>query len=154
MNNFTFGNDRFQYYETICGGAGAGNGFDGEDAVQTHMTNSLITDPEIMELRFPVRIEEFSIRRGSGGAGKFQGGNGVIRRIRFLKKMKAAILSSHRKYPPKGMAGGETASTGENILKKKSGQTIELSAADEMEVEEGDVFIIKTPGGGGYGNRE
>jgi 5-oxoprolinase (ATP-hydrolysing) len=154
MNNFTFGNDRFQYYETICGGAGAGNGFDGEDAVQTHMTNSLITDPEIMELRFPVRIKEFSIRRGSGGAGKYQGGNGVIRKIRFLKKMKAAILSSHRKYPPKGMAGGETASTGENILKKKSGQTIELSAADEMEVEEGDVFIIKTPGGGGYGNRE
>jgi 5-oxoprolinase (ATP-hydrolysing) len=154
MNNFTFGNDRLQYYETICGGGGAGNGFDGEDAVQTHMTNSLITDPEIMELRFPVRIEEFSIRRGSGGAGKFQGGNGVIRRIRFLKKMKAAILSSHRKYPPEGMAGGESASTGENLLKRKNGETIELAAADEIEVEEGDTFIIKTPGGGGYGNRE
>ena len=107
MNNFTFGNDRHQYYETICGGSGAGNGFDGADCVHTHMTNSRLTDPEVLEWRFPVLLEEFAIRRGSGGAGRWRGGDGAVRRIRFLEPMTAAILSGHRRIPPYGMAGGE-----------------------------------------------
>ncbi|MDI3487146.1 MAG: hypothetical protein PWQ50_2366, partial [Methanolobus sp.] len=106
MNNFTFGDEEFQYYETICGGSGAGDGFDGTSAVQTHMTNSRITDPEVLEWRFPVRLEEFSIRNGSGGDGEYHGGDGVLRKIRFLKSMRAAIISSHRKFAPRGLCGG------------------------------------------------
>ena len=114
MNNFTFGNERHQYYETICGGSGAGPDFDGTDAVHTHMTNSRLTDPEVLEWRFPVLVESFAIRRGSGGRGQHRGGDGVVRRIRFREAMTAAILSGHRRVPPYGMAGGEPGALGRN----------------------------------------
>lgn len=151
MNNFTFGNADFQYYETICGGAGAGPGFSGTDAVHTHMTNSRITDPEILETRFPVLLEEFSIRQGSGGEGKFRGGNGVVRKFRFLKDMNAAILSSHRKLPPFGLKGGMPGKCGKNMLIRRDGSVIEVEGQAELKLKNGDVFVIKTPGGGGYG---
>jgi 5-oxoprolinase (ATP-hydrolysing) len=151
MNNFTFGNDDYQYYETICGGAGAGPGFDGADAVRTHMTNSRLTDPEVLEWRYPVRVEEFSIRRGSAGGGKFRGGNGVRRRIRFLEPMTAAILSGRRRRGPPGMAGGGGGAAGRNAIERARGSVEILAATDKTEVAAGDVFIIETPGGGGYG---
>ena len=151
MNNLTFGNADFQYYETICGGAGAGPGFSGTDAVHTHMTNSRITDPEILETRFPVLLEEFSIRQGSGGEGKFRGGNGVVRKFRFLKDMNAAILSSHRKLPPFGLKGGMPGKCGKNMLIRRDGNVIEVEGQAELKLKSGDVFVIKTPGGGGYG---
>ncbi|AKB75196.1 N-methylhydantoinase A/acetone carboxylase, beta subunit [Methanosarcina lacustris Z-7289] len=154
MNNFTFGNSDFQYYETICGGAGAGPGFAGTDAVHTHMTNSRITDPEILETRFPVLLEEFSIRQESGGEGKFRGGNGVIRKIRFLKDMNAAILSSHRKLPPFGLKGGMPGECGKNTLIHRDGSIIEVGGQAEIKLKSGDVFVIETPGGGGYGEKE
>ncbi|WP_440948427.1 hydantoinase B/oxoprolinase family protein [Methanosarcina sp. T3] len=154
MNNFTFGNSDFQYYETICGGAGAGPGFSGTDAVHTHMTNSRITDPEILETRFPVLLEEFSIRQGSGGAGKFRGGNGVIRKIRFLKDMHAAILSSHRKLPPFGLNGGMPGECGKNTLIRRDGNVITVEGQAEIKLKKGDVFAIETPGGGGYGGKD
>ena len=154
MNNFTFGNSDFQYYETICGGSGAGPGFAGTDAVHTHMTNSRITDPEILETRFPVLLEEFSIRQGSGGEGKFRGGNGVIRKIRFLKDMNAAILSSHRKLPPFGLKGGMPGECGKNTLIHRDGSIIEVGGQAEIKLKSGDVFVIETPGGGGYGEKE
>ncbi len=151
MNNFTFGNEKYQYYETICGGSGAGPDFHGQDAVQTHMTNSRLTDPEVLEWRFPVRVESFAIRTGSGGNGRYRGGNGVIRRIRFLEAMSAAILSNHRRVPPFGMAGGEAGAVGNNRIRRKGGMTQELGATASAELEAGDEFIIETPGGGGYG---
>ncbi len=151
MNNFTFGNADFQYYETICGGAGAGPGFSGADAVHTHMTNSRITDPEILETRFPVLLEEFSIRQGSGGEGEFRGGNGVVRKFRFLKDMDAAILSSHRKLPPFGLKGGMPGKCGKNMLIRRDGSVIEVEGQAELKLKSGDVFVIETPGGGGYG---
>ncbi|MCQ1535730.1 5-oxoprolinase [Methanosarcina sp. KYL-1] len=151
MNNFTFGNHALQYYETICGGAGAGPDFPGTDAVHTHMTNSRITDPEVLETRFPVLVEEFSIRQGSGGDGKFRGGNGVVRKLRFLIGMNAAILSSHRKLPPFGLKGGDPGKCGKNVLIRRGDRVIELEGQAEVEVEKGDVFVIETPGGGGYG---
>ncbi len=155
MSNFTFGNEHYQYYETISGGTGAGPGFHGCDTVQAHMTNSRLTDPEVLEWRFPVRIEEHSIRRGSGGRGRWIGGNGATRRIRFLEPMTAAVLSGHRRVPPYGMAGGEPGGLGRNWLERagypNSGERIELSYADEIDVREGDIFVIETPGGGGYG---
>ncbi|MDD3248122.1 MAG: hydantoinase B/oxoprolinase family protein [Methanosarcina sp.] len=154
MNNFTFGNSDFQYYETICGGAGAGPGFAGTDAVHTHMTNSRITDPEILETRFPVLLEEFSIRQGSGGEGKFRGGNGVVRKIRFLKDMNAAILSSHRKLPPFGLKGGMPGECGKNTLICRDGSVMEVEGQAEIKLKSGDVFVIETPGGGGYGEKE
>lgn len=154
MNNFTFGSSDFQYYETICGGAGAGPGFSGTDAVHTHMTNSRITDPEILETRFPVLLEEFSIRKGSGGDGKFRGGNGVVRKLRFLKDMNAAILSSHRKLPPFGLNGGMPGKCGKNMLIHKDGIVLEIGGQAEVELKSGDLFVIKTPGGGGYGKKE
>jgi len=154
MNNFTFGNADFQYYETICGGAGAGPGFSGTDAVHTHMTNSRITDPEILETRFPVLLEEFSIRQGSGGEGKFRGGNGVIRKIRFLKDMHAAILSSHRKLPPFGLNGGMPGECGKNKLIRRDGSIIEVGGQAEIKLKKGDIFVIETPGGGGYGEKD
>jgi len=150
MNNFTFGDETYQYYETICGGSGAGPGFDGSSAVQTHMTNSRLTDPEVLEWRFPVVLEEFRIRRGSGGRGKYRGGDGVVRRIRFTRPMTAAILSNHRRVPPFGLAGGEPGATGRNWVERR-GRRIELSATDRIEIEPGDVFVIETPGGGGWG---
>jgi 5-oxoprolinase (ATP-hydrolysing) len=151
MNNLTFGNARHQYYETICGGSGAGPDFDGTDAVHTHMTNSRLTDPEVLEWRHPVLVEEFSIRRGSGGAGRWHGGNGVVRRVRFLEPMTAAILSGHRRVPPYGMAGGMPGTVGKNWVQQASGATVELGACDQIEMKAGDVFVIETPGGGGYG---
>ena len=154
MNNFTFGNADYQYYETICGGSGAGPDFPGTDAVQTHMTNSRITDPEVLETRFPVRVEEFSIRRGSGGDGRFKGGNGVVRKISFLKGMNAAILSSHRKLPPFGLKGGKPAKCGMNRIIRGNGTVTELEGQAGFEVQKGDVFVIETPGGGGYGEKE
>ncbi|AKJ37585.1 hydantoinase B/oxoprolinase family protein [Methanosarcina barkeri] len=154
MNNFTFGNTDFQYYETICGGSGAGPGFSGTDAVHTHMTNSRITDPEILETRFPVLLEEFSTREGSGGDGKFRGGNGVVRKLRFLKDMNAAILSSHRKFPPFGLKGGMPARCGRNAIVRRDGNVLEIGGQAEVELKAGELFVIETPGGGGYGKKE
>ncbi len=151
MNNFTFGNADHQYYETICGGSGAGEGFDGTDCVHTHMTNTRLTDPEVLEWRFPVLLESFEIRRGSGGAGKWRGGNGAVRRVRFLEAMTAAILSGHRRIPPYGMAGGGPGAVGRNWVERADGSTLRLTGADKAELVPGEVFVIETPGGGGYG---
>jgi 5-oxoprolinase (ATP-hydrolysing) len=151
MNNFTFGNERYQYYETIAGGSGAGPGFDGADVVQTHMTNSRLTDPEVLEWRFPVLLESFEIRRGSGGAGANHGGAGAIRRVRFLAPMTAAILSGHRLVQPHGMAGGEPGKAGRNSVIRADGTRVELGPCERIDVGADDVFLIETPGGGGYG---
>jgi N-methylhydantoinase B len=150
MNNFTFGNDRYQYYETICGGSGAGNGFNGTDAVHTHMTNSLISDPEVLESRYPVRLESFSIRENSGGKGKYCGGNGVVRKVRFLESMTAGILSSHRVIPPFGLQGGEGGKVGKSYVERKDKTVEELESTATVEMQPGDMFVIETPGGGGY----
>lgn len=154
MNNFTFGNAHYQYYETICGGAGAGPDFDGQSAVHTHMTNSRLTDPEVLEWRYPVLVDAFSIRRGSGGAGEHTGGDGVVRRIQFLETMSAAILSNHRRVPPFGLNGGSCGLVGSNRLVRANGSEEVLGATAAFELNEGDVFIIETPGGGGYGKAE
>ena len=154
MNNFTFGDDEHQYYETVAGGSGAGEGFEGADAVQTHMTNSRLTDPEVLEWRFPVLLESFEIRRGSGGAGRWRGGDGVIRRVRFLQPMTAAILSGHRKIAPYGMAGGSPGKTGRNWVRRADGKVVELEACQEIEMRSSDTFVIETPGGGGYGPQD
>jgi 5-oxoprolinase (ATP-hydrolysing) len=151
MNNFTFGNERYQYYETVAGGSGAGQGFEGADVVQTHMTNSRLTDPEVLEWRFPVLLESFEIRHGSGGAGRWRGGNGAVRRVRFLEPITAAILSEHRRIAPHGMAGGMPAEPGRNWVRRADGRVIELGACDQIEMNPGDCFVIETPGGGGYG---
>lgn len=151
MNNLTFGNARHQYYETICGGAGAGPTFDGADAVHTHMTNSRLTDPEILEWRFPVLLEDFSIRRGSGGKGAHNGGDGVTRTIRFREAMTVSILSTHRRVAPFGLNGGSDAKCGKNALRLKNGRIIGLEGSDQRELEANDAIIIETPGGGGYG---
>jgi len=154
MNNLTFGNDTHQYYETICGGTGAGPGFDGTDAVHTHMTNSRLTDPEILEWRFPVLLEDFTIRKGSGGAGTTRGGDGTVRRLRFLEPMTAAILSGHRRVPPYGMAGGQGGALGKNSLERADGSIVQMAGTGSLEAKTGDVFIVETPGGGGYGPSE
>jgi len=151
MNNFTFGNQRYQYYETIGGGSGAGPGFDGVDVVQTHMTNSRLTDPEVLEWRFPVLLESFEIRAGSGGRGRWHGGNGGVRRVRFLEPMTAAILSGHRLVRPHGMAGGEDGQPGHNYVERRDGSRTELGPFDQTEMSAGDVFVVESPGGGGYG---
>jgi 5-oxoprolinase (ATP-hydrolysing) len=151
MNNFTFGSSRYQYYETIAGGSGAGDGFDGTDVVQTNMTNSRLTDPEVLEFRFPVRLESFAIRPGSGGAGRWRGGNGGVRRIRFLEPMTAAILSNNRIEAPFGMAGGGAGERGRNLVERLDGRVEELGSAARVEMAPGEVFVIETPGGGGYG---
>ncbi|MGW4029877.1 hydantoinase B/oxoprolinase family protein [Streptomyces sp. NPDC004838] len=151
MNNLTFGNDRFQYYETIASGSGAGDGFDGADAVQTHMTNSRLTDPEVLEWRFPVRVDSFSVRDGSGGTGRWHGGAGVVRRIRFLEPMTVALLTGHRRIAPYGMAGGGTGALGENRVERADGGVTRLDGTDSVEMGVGDVLVVSTPGGGGYG---
>ncbi|MFC0134169.1 5-oxoprolinase [Massilia eurypsychrophila] len=151
MNNFTFGNARYQYYETISGGSGAGEGFDGTDVVQTNMTNSRLTDPEILEFRFPVRLESYEIRHGSGGAGRWHGGNGGVRRVRFLEPMTAAILSNNRIHAPFGMAGGSPGALGQNRVERADGSALTLAHIGKVEMGAGDVFVIETPGGGGYG---
>jgi 5-oxoprolinase (ATP-hydrolysing) len=161
MNNFTFGNDQYQYYETISGGSSAGvtrnadgkivRGWSGTDVVQTHMTNSRMTDPEVLEWRFPVILEEYCIRQGSGGAGKWRGGNGGIRRIRFLEKMTASILSNNRATAPRGAEGGADGQPGINRVERKNGRIEVLAACAQAEMEPGDVFVIETPGAGGFG---
>jgi 5-oxoprolinase (ATP-hydrolysing) len=153
MNNFTFGNARYQYYETISGGSGAGEGFDGTDVVQTNMTNSRLTDPEILEFRFPVRLDSYAIRPGSGGAGRWTGGNGGVRRVRFLEAMTAAILSNNRVHAPFGMAGGEAGALGKNYVERADGSVERLGHIGKVEMGAGDVFVIETPGGGGYAPR-
>jgi 5-oxoprolinase (ATP-hydrolysing) len=151
MNNFTFGNARHQYYETISGGSGAGPDFDGTSVVQTHMTNSRLTDPEVLEFRFPVRLDGYEIRRGSGGAGRHRGGDGGVRRVRFLEAMTASILSNGRKYPAFGMAGGQPGKLGINRVERADGRVETLGHIGSVPMEPGDVFVIETPGGGGYG---
>jgi 5-oxoprolinase (ATP-hydrolysing) len=151
MNNFTFGDATRQYYETICGGAGAGPGFDGASAVHTHMTNSRLTDPEVLEQRFPVLVEAFALRRGSGGEGRWRGGDGVVRRLRFLEPMTASILANRRRVPPFGLAGGGPGKVGINRLIRSSGVVETLPACATVEMTAGDAFEIETPGGGGFG---
>jgi 5-oxoprolinase (ATP-hydrolysing) len=154
MNNFTFGDGEVQYYETVCGGAGAGDGFNGASAVHTHMTNTRLADPEILETRFPVLLEEFSIRTGSGGRGAFEGGDGAVRKIRFLKPMSAAILSNRRRIAPFGLNSGGNALPGRNTILRADGTTETLSATGIAEMRTGDVFVIETPGGGAFGPPE
>ena len=151
MNNFTFGNARHQYYETISGGSGAGPGFDGTSVVQTHMTNSRLTDPEVLELRFPVRLDSYAIRAGSGGAGRWYGGDGGVRQVRFLERMTASILSNGRIVPSFGMAGGSPGALGVNRVERADGRVETLAHIASTTMEPGDVFVIETPGGGGFG---
>jgi 5-oxoprolinase (ATP-hydrolysing) len=151
MNNLSFGNAGHQYYETLCGGAGAGPGFDGASAVHTHMTNSRLTDPEILELRHPVRVEAFAVRHGSGGAGRWHGGDGVIRRLRFDEGMTAALISNHRVHGPFGLAGGAPGAPGVNRLIRRNGVIEVLPGIVEVTLEPGDELEIMTPGGGGFG---
>ncbi len=151
MNNLTFGNAELQYYETIAGGAGAGPDFDGASAVQTHMTNSRLTDPEILELRYPVRLREFAVRRGSGGAGRQRGGDGVVRAIEFLAPMTGAMLANRRRTRPFGLAGGAAGAAGVTRLRRADGEVVTFAAADRFEAQAGDVIEVLTPGGGGFG---
>ena len=151
MNNFTFGNDDVQYYETICGGAGAGPGFDGADAVHTHMTNSRMTDVEVFEQQFPVLVEAFAIRRGSGGNGEYRGGDGVVRKLRFTAPVQAAILSNHRRVAPFGLDGGKPAAAGANRVVRRDGRVDELTGTATVDLDAGDTMVIETPGGGGFG---
>ena len=151
MSNFTFGNGRYQYYETIAGGSGAGPEFDGTSVVQTHMTNSRLTDPEVLEFRFPVRLESFEIRASSGGLGRWHGGNGGVRRVLFLEPMTASILSNGRKVGAFGMAGGEAGEVGANFVVRCDGSRENLAHIGQVEMQAGDVMVICTPGGGGYG---
>jgi len=151
MNNFVWGNDEFQNYETIAGGTGAGPGFHGCDAVQSHMTNTRMTDPEILEKRFPVRLEEFSIRAGSGGAGTWHGGNGAIRKMRFLEPVTITTLCSHRDIPPFGVDGGTPGKVGVNWVEMQDGTRHELKGCDEIDLAAGAIFGMETPGGGGWG---
>ncbi|MBU2867348.1 hydantoinase B/oxoprolinase family protein [Pacificibacter marinus] len=151
MNNFVYGNDVFQNYETICGGTGAGDGFHGASAVHSHMTNTRMTDPEVLETRFPLRVDEFSIRHGSGGAGAYKGGDGIVRKLRFLEPMTATVLSSHRETAPHGASAGQAGSTGENSINRADGTVEYLKGNDVAQMEVDDVFVLKSPGGGGYG---
>ncbi|MYX41661.1 5-oxoprolinase [Streptomyces sp. SID89] len=151
MNNVTFGNERHQYYETVASGSGAGDGFPGASVVQTHMTNSRLTDPEVLEWRLPVRLEEFAVRHGSGGAGRWPGGDGAVRRIRFLEPMTVSTLSQHRRVPPYGMAGGEPGALGSARVERADGTVVPLGSSGSADVGPGDVLVVVTPGGGGYG---
>lgn len=151
MNNFTFGDERRQYYETICGGSGAGPDFDGTDAVQTHMTNSRLTDPEVLETRYPVLVEAFSIRRGSGGEGTHRGGDGVVRKIGFREPMTATLLSNRRRIPPFGLEGGQPGALGAARVERADGGVEPMAATDLVRVGAGDAIVIETPGGGGWG---
>jgi 5-oxoprolinase (ATP-hydrolysing) len=151
MNNVTFGNARHQYYETVASGSGAGPGYDGASVVQTHMTNSRLTDPEVLEWRFPVLVDSFAIRRGSGGDGRWRGGDGAVRRLRFREPMTVSMLSQHRRVPPYGMAGGAPGVLGRNLVRRVDGSVVELAGCDSVELNAGDILEIHTPGGGGYG---
>jgi 5-oxoprolinase (ATP-hydrolysing) len=154
MNNLNFGNDKYQYYETICSGSPAGPGFDGTDAVHTHMTNTRLTDPEVLEFRYPVVLEDFHIRKGSGGRGKWHAGDGVRRTIRFLERMECTILSGHRRVPPFGLAGGEDGQIGENWVRRNDGTMERLQGADATTLDAGEAVIIQTPTAGGYGKAD
>jgi 5-oxoprolinase (ATP-hydrolysing) len=151
MNNVTFGNDRYQYYETVASGSGAGDGFDGTDVVQTKMTNSRLTDPEVLEWRYPVLLESYRIRPGSGGAGRWRGGHGGVRRLRFGEPMTVTTLTGHRRVPAFGLAGGEPGALGRHWIEHPDGTVTPMDGCDSVDVEVGDVFVIETPGGGGYG---
>jgi 5-oxoprolinase (ATP-hydrolysing) len=151
MNNFTFGNELYQYYETIAGGAGAGPGYHGASGVQTHMTNSRLTDPEVLERRFPVLLREFALRPGSGGAGEFHGGDGLVREVEFREAMTAGILANHRRVAPFGLAGGGAGRVGVNLLIRRDGSSETLQGTAEIAVDAGDRLRIETPGGGGWG---
>jgi 5-oxoprolinase (ATP-hydrolysing) len=150
MNNVTFGNDRYQYYETVASGSGAGRGFDGTDVVQTKMTNSRLTDPEVLEWRYPVRLESYAIRAGSGGQGRWHGGDGGVRRLRFLEPMTVTTLSGHRRVPAFGLAGGGPGALGRHWVERADGSVTELRGCDTTRLEAGDTFVIETPGGGGF----
>jgi 5-oxoprolinase (ATP-hydrolysing) len=154
MNNLTFGNDQYQYYETICSGAPAGPGFNGADAVHTHMTNSRLTDPEILETRFPVVLEDFHIRPNSGGRGKWSAGNGTKRTIRTREKLEFAVLSGHRRIAPFGLEGGEPGQTGRNLVRRNDGKVEELIGSAHTVLDAGEAFTVITPTGGGYGKAE
>jgi 5-oxoprolinase (ATP-hydrolysing) len=151
MNNVTIGNARYQYYETVASGSGAGHGFDGTDVVQTHMTNSRLTDPEVLEWRYPVWLERYQIRHGSGGAGLWHGGCGGRREIRFAQPMTVTTLASHRRIAPYGMAGGDPGALGRHWVRRTDGSVTHLRGCDSIDVGPGDVFVMETPGGGGYG---
>jgi 5-oxoprolinase (ATP-hydrolysing) len=152
MNNLNFGNAKYQYYETICSGSPAGPSFDGTDAVHTHMTNTRLTDPEVLEFRYPVVLEDFHIRAGSGGKGKWHAGGGIRRTIRFLEKMECTILSGHRRVRPFGLAGGEAGQVGENWARRKDGTMEQLKGCDDTTIDAGEAVIIQSPTAGGYGN--
>jgi 5-oxoprolinase (ATP-hydrolysing) len=154
MNNVTFGNERWQYYETIGGGMGAGDGFDGASGIQCHMTNSRLTDPEVLEWRFPVLVDRFEIRERSGGRGKWNGGDGLVRALRFREGMTAAVLSNSRIVAPPGQAGGEAGTVGLNRVRRADGTVEDLPYAGVVEVRSGDILEVETPGGGGYGEPE
>ena len=151
MNNMTFGNDRHQYYETVASGSGAGDGFDGASVVQTHMTNSRLTDPEVLEWRYPALVDSFTVRRSSGGGGRWRGGDGAVRRLRFREPMTVSTLSGHRRVPPYGLAGGAPGALGRNRVERADGTVVDLAGCDSVEVGAGDVLVVETPGGGGYG---
>jgi 5-oxoprolinase (ATP-hydrolysing) len=151
MNNVNFGNERYQYYETVCSGSPAGPGFPGTDAVHTHMTNTRLTDPEVLEFRYPVVLEDFHIRKGSGGRGRWNAGDGVIRTIRFLEKMECTILSGHRRIRPFGLAGGEDGQLGRNSVRRNDGSIEILQGADATVIDAGEAVVIQTPTAGGYG---
>lgn len=152
MNNVTFGNKHYQYYETVAGGMGAGPGFNGCSAVQTHMTNSTLTDPEVLEERFPVVLERFAIRTGSGGQGQYGGGDGVIRQLRFLEPMAINVLSNNRDNAPLGICGGQPGQSGRNYIIRANGQVETLAANGQAKMNANDCFVIETPGGGGFGS--
>jgi 5-oxoprolinase (ATP-hydrolysing) len=152
MNNLNFGNKKYQYYETICSGSPAGPGFDGTDAVHTHMTNTRLTDPEILEFRYPVLLEDFHIRKGSGGKGKWKAGDGILRVIRFLEKMECTLLTGHRKVPPFGLEGAENGQVGQNSVRRKTGKVEMLRGCDATIIDAGEAIMIQTPTAGGYGD--
>ncbi len=154
MNNLNFGNARYQYYETICSGSPAGPGFNGTDAVHTHMTNTRLTDPEILEFRYPVLLEDFHIRKGSGGKGKWHAGDGIRRTIRFLEPMECTLLTGHRRVRPFGLAGGEAGQTGENAVRRKDGSIEKLKGCDATMIDADEAIIIQVPTAGGYGKPE
>jgi 5-oxoprolinase (ATP-hydrolysing) len=151
MNNVTFGNDSYQYYETVASGSGAGEGFDGTDVVQTKMTNSRLTDPEVLEWRYPVLLESYRIRPDSGGRGRWRGGHGGIRRLRFGQPMTVTTLTGHRRVPAFGLAGGSPGALGRHWIERADGTVTAMAGCDSVDVAAGDVFVIETPGGGGYG---
>jgi len=151
MNNLNFGDARYQYYETICSGSPAGPGFPGTDAVHTHMTNTRLTDPEVLEFRYPVMLEDFHIRKGSGGRGKWNAGDGISRTIRFLTRMDCTILSGHRRVRPFGLAGGEAGQVGLNMVRRRDGSVEELQGCDATVIEAGEAITIRSPTAGGYG---